>query len=271
MIATSRIAKGLALTVAIGLHSAALLALIAPAPTVQTEGAGGETELQIGSSFADLVEGTLSAQPPETTQPLQTRAEKAEVITPEPAKPAPPAEAATPVPVVTTSIAAQTKSEVATPSDLIAATPEQPMQFAALRPPERPKAPAPKSTPKKPIGNAAQTAKRGATTGTATTKGATRGAGKTVTKDGNAAVSNYPGQVMRCISRVGRPRVRAQGAARIAFAVSGAGAVTNVMLAQSSGVAALDKEALALISRAGPCPAPPAGAQRNFAIQIKAR
>ncbi len=271
MIATSRIAKGLALTVAIGLHSAALLALIAPAPTVQTEGAGGETELQIGSSFADLVEGTLTAQPPETTQPLQTTTEIAEAITPEPAKPVPPAEAAKPVPVVTAPIAARTTSEVAAPSDLIAATPEQPKQFAALRPPERPKAPAPKSTPKKPIGNATQAAKRGAATGTETAKAATRGAGKTVTADGSAAASNYPGQVMRCISRVGRPRVRAQGAARVAFAVSSSGAVTGVTLAQSSGVAALDKEALALISRAGPCPAPPAGAQRSFAIQIKAR
>jgi protein TonB len=33
----------------------------------------------------------------------------------------------------------------------------------------------------------------------------------------------------------------------------------------------LDKDAVALVRRAGPFPAPPAGAQRSFKIRIKGR
>ncbi|MEY8879956.1 TonB family protein [Donghicola sp. XS_ASV15] len=271
MIATSRIAKGAALTLAVGLHGVALLTWVTPAAIVQTEGAGGDAELQLGTRFADLVEGTLTAQSPEAVQTSRSAVEAPSPILPEASKPVDAGEPLTPLPAVTAPIAPAETTKSESPLDTIEAASEQPKQFASLRPPNRPKAPPAKAKPQKPLGNAQQTSKRGATTGTEKAKAVTQGAGTKAAADGTAAVSNYPGQVMRCISRVGRPRVRAKGAARIAFEVSSSGAVTGVTLAQSSGVAALDKEALALISRAGPCPAPPSGAQHSFAIQIKAR
>ena len=88
---------------------------------------------------------------------------------------------------------------------------------------------------------------------------------------GNAAASNYPGQVMSRIARVGKPRVRSRGTAVIAFSIGGGGQLAGVRVARSSGSAALDQAALGIIRQAAPFPRPPAGAQRNFSIQIKGR
>ncbi|SFH43496.1 protein TonB [Palleronia marisminoris] len=88
---------------------------------------------------------------------------------------------------------------------------------------------------------------------------------------GNAAASNYPGQVMSRLSRVPRPSVRAAGSAVISFAVAGSGGLANVGIARSSGSAALDRAAVQLVRRAAPFPAPPPGAQRSFSITIAGR
>ena len=88
---------------------------------------------------------------------------------------------------------------------------------------------------------------------------------------GNAAASNYPGQVMSRIARVGKPRVRSRGTAVIAFSIGGGGQLAGARVARSSGSAALDQAALGIIRQAAPFPRPPAGAQRNFSIQIKSR
>tara|TARA_R110002074_G_scaffold135067_1_gene279501 strand:+ start:104 stop:691 length:588 start_codon:yes stop_codon:yes gene_type:complete len=88
---------------------------------------------------------------------------------------------------------------------------------------------------------------------------------------GNAAASNYPGQVMSRIARVGKPRVRSRGTAVIAFSIGGGGQLAGARVARSSGSAALDQAALGIIRQAAPFPRPPAGAQRNFSIQIKGR
>lgn len=60
----------------------------------------------------------------------------------------------------------------------------------------------------------------------------------------------------------------ARGAAVIGFTVDEAGQVTSVALLQSSGEVDLDEESVALVHRAAPFPAPPAGAQRSFAAQV---
>lgn len=91
------------------------------------------------------------------------------------------------------------------------------------------------------------------------------------TAAGNAAVSNYPGRVMRCISRAGRPRVSSSGIAVVSFAIAANGRVGNVRMARSSGNARLDRAAIQTISRAGPCPRPPAGARTSYQISIKGR
>ena len=114
-------------------------------------------------------------------------------------------------------------------------------------------------------GNAAQTAARA---GNAAQSGTRQ---RAAAPAGNAAASNYPGQVMSRIARVGKPRVRSRGTAVIAFSIGGGGQLAGVRVARSSGSAALDQAALGIIRQAAPFPRPPAGAQRNFSIQIKGR
>lgn len=87
----------------------------------------------------------------------------------------------------------------------------------------------------------------------------------------NAAISNYPGQVMRRIQRQRRPRVNARGGAVVSFSVSSGGGLASARVARSSGSRELDRAALALVRRAAPFPAPPAGARRNFSVEILGR
>ena len=61
----------------------------------------------------------------------------------------------------------------------------------------------------------------------------------------------------------------ATGVATVRFALDGAGAVTLVDLAQSSGVRALDDEAVAAVRRASPLPAPPIGAPHAYSAPIR--
>ena len=51
-----------------------------------------------------------------------------------------------------------------------------------------------------------------------------------------------------------------QGTAKVRLSINAAGAVESVELATSSGSPVLDREAMDLVRRAGPYPAPPGGA-----------
>ena len=88
---------------------------------------------------------------------------------------------------------------------------------------------------------------------------------------GNAAVSNYPGQVMRRLQRISRPRMRTKGRALVAFTVAANGQLQSVKLSKSSGSAKLDQAALKIIRKAAPFPKPPSGAQRSYSIYIESR
>jgi protein TonB len=88
---------------------------------------------------------------------------------------------------------------------------------------------------------------------------------------GNAAASNYPGEVMRHLARVPRPRAASRGAALVQFSIAAGGGLASVGLARSSGSSRLDRAALTVIERAAPFPAPPAGAQRRFSVRIEGR
>lgn len=124
----------------------------------------------------------------------------------------------------------------------------------------------PKPQPK---GNAQQNAQTGATTGSQRAKASTsQGTGKTQAT-GNAAASNYPGEVMRKISRVPRPRVGSRGTAVVAFRIAANGGLAGISIARSSGSSKLDQAALRIIRRAAPFPPPPRGARRSFSIDIK--
>jgi len=85
---------------------------------------------------------------------------------------------------------------------------------------------------------------------------------------GNAAVSNYPGQVVSKLRRSLRyPREarsqRLRGEVQVAFTVSGGGGVGGVRIARSSGSPVLDRAALETVQRAAPFPPIPADAGRS--------
>ncbi|SDG54119.1 energy transducer TonB family protein [Alloyangia pacifica] len=354
MIASSRKVKLAAAVLAITAHGGALLAVMPPMEQAEMEGMSGGSDLALGTDFADMAVGTISADPvedtaetvqpdqpeqvqPETVQPAQTVAPQP--VTPTEAEPidqqvaalpvVPPLEAEAVLPVVPMEptepeeqpevLEAQppqtvesAEPEVAEPvqpepETLTAEAPEQePLEAEeqepeevtetapeqsqrpklrdpeiAKRPPEPAPAPQPQREPEptpeprqqaaRPQGNAEQNATAGAATGRAGGSSATSGSGGQAREAGNAAASNYPGQVMRKLSRVPRPRVNARGAAVIAFRVSGSGGLAGVSVARSSGSAALDQAALRVVRSASPFPAPPSGAQTSFTVQIKGR
>lgn len=232
-------------------------------------------------------------------QPDQTPPPSASKLAAIPAVPLAPAQSAdvvlpspmVPVPVLTPQIAAAKPVQmqpIAPPKTIASEAPDSAAPPQSIRPkrkdPElaakvaasRPKvtAPAPKvaqATPKR--GNANRNNTQGAANGTnQRAKPKASGAiAKRAKQAGNAAVSNYPGQVMRRISRVSKPRVRSRGTAVIAFSISSGGGLAGLSVARSSGSAALDQAALGVIRKAAPFPRPPAGARRQFSIRIKGR
>ncbi|MFU1477860.1 hypothetical protein ACM25N_09165 [Roseovarius sp. C7] len=64
MIATSRWAKLMAATAAVALHGTLVVGFVGKT-TVEVESGAGAAEARIGSSFADMAAGTLSAEPAE--------------------------------------------------------------------------------------------------------------------------------------------------------------------------------------------------------------
>ncbi|WP_300434507.1 energy transducer TonB [uncultured Mameliella sp.] len=120
-------------------------------------------------------------------------------------------------------------------------------------------------------GGAARSARARSPTGNEAAKARKTGNNGHKAAPGNAAASNYPGQVMRKLSRAGRPRVNARGTAVVAFSISSAGGLASLSLARSSGSSALDRAALGVVRSAAPFPRPPSGARRSFAIEIKGR
>ncbi|WP_425038724.1 TonB family protein [Primorskyibacter sp. S187A] len=130
-----------------------------------------------------------------------------------------------------------------------------------------------RTAPAKPAarGNAKRNAKAGTQTGRTAAVAPRKGtAGRTGKTEGNAAVSNYPGKVFSCVRR-SAGRITQKGSAVISFSVSGSGRISGASVSRSSGSSRFDRAALRAIQRAGPCPAPPSGAQRSFRIPVKIR
>ena len=121
--------------------------------------------------------------------------------------------------------------------------------------------------------NATRDATRGSTSGreTATATRQGRETARRSEAQGNAAASNYPGEVMRHLARVPRPRAASRGAALVRFAIGARGQLASAGLARSSGSSRLDRAALTVVRRAAPFPEPPQGAQRIFSIKIEGR
>lgn len=235
-------------------------------------------------------EPTLTPTPSPVAEPVQA-------VEAEPMPVAPPAASPTETPILPALTPVETPPEtiIATPT-ITAAAPAPPVETLTAeaeddaprlsqrpqrRDPERAAEAAKKAKPKpqpktKPKQTARGNAKRDNTKGAQTAARAGNAAQsgtrqRAAAPAGNAAASNYPGQVMSRIARVGKPRVRSRGTAVIAFSIGGGGQLAGVRVARSSGSAALDQAALGIIRQAAPFPRPPAGAQRNFSIQIKGR
>ncbi|MEO0380606.1 MAG: TonB family protein [Pseudomonadota bacterium] len=220
------------------------------------------------------------------------------------AQPTVPAAPVSPAPIITatptldtltplTPVAPQTPTPATAPEALKAEDPARTQVTQSLRPNARSRAfeerhkplettPAPRSTARQAAtptrtptqqGNKAQDNRQvGQQDGSATAAPARRATnGTNAAQTGNAAVSNYPGKVMRKIQRVRRPNAGTRGTATIAFRIAGGGALAALSIARSSGNATLDQAAMRVIQRAAPFPAPPPGARRSFSIQIKGR
>ncbi|KQI68799.1 hypothetical protein AN189_07935 [Loktanella sp. 3ANDIMAR09] len=266
MIRRATSVKLAALTAALLLH-AGLAVTVSTRPTVQTTGGTGAAEVSLGNAFADMTAGTLHSTRPVAAAPVTPVAPAARPATsqaqPTAAMPASPSAPLQPSPT-TARVTAQ-----ATDSAAVARTPRPPQRSAAFEETHsaRPQ-PAPAAAPQ---GNAANSTQAGAATGTRSATARQSGTEGTAPAAGNAAASNYPGQVMRRLSRAGRPRVNARGTAVVAFSVGAQGQVATVALARSSGSAALDEAAVRLVQNVGSFPIPPAGAQRSFSVQIQGR
>jgi protein TonB len=92
--------------------------------------------------------------------------------------------------------------------------------------------------------------------------------GRAASAEGDAAVSNYPGKIVRRLRRAlrypaGAGNRRLHGVAQVRFVVSSGGAVGAVRLVASSGSTLLDKAALEAVRRAAPFPPIPAEAGRS--------
>lgn len=294
MIASSRMGKLIALLLAGGAHGALALALAGGEP-VEMEGAAGGAELRLGTGFADLAAGTLTAvQATEPTEPLPSHPAPKAAPSPE-ALHAQQAEATeAPVPQAQTA-------EVPPQPDLAAPVPAAltetppPTQLAALTPPPEALRPAARPEPAEPVkpepvkapppekqliepepevrpvarGNAEVNARAGQATGSDRARAITSGTAGKSRSAGNTAASNYPGLILRKLSRVPRPRLSARGAALVSFRVADGGGLAALSIARSSGSAALDRAALRVVQRAAPFPVPPSGARRSFSVQIK--
>ncbi len=85
---------------------------------------------------------------------------------------------------------------------------------------------------------------------------------------GTADLTNYQGRVMAHLRRFQRyppeaRRARIEGTVQVTFRIDGNGRLVAESLARSSGHAALDSEARAMLRRASPFPAIPANAGRG--------
>lgn len=260
MIASSITAKGCALLAAVALHAVLLWDYAPSALQVQTEGASAAPQTRLGDSFEDMSKGVLVPVLTASTALTPTAPSQAQAAQPTTAASAPILAAIPAQALVAQPIASEAVTTSARPT-------QRPKSLeAAVKPAPKP----PKKT--KPKAGASKDSQKGAQSGKAKAAPAPKSTGTASTNTaGNAAAQNYPGKVMRKISRVPKPRVGATGSATVRFTITAGGGLAAVSIARSSGSAELDRAALKVISRAAPFPKPPAGAQRSFTLKIRGK
>ena len=280
--------------------TAAVMGVVAlsntPTP-ITIAGAGEASEARMGNSFEDMSIGTLTAVSTkivvEAVMPARAPAPKTlqPAATPRVSAAVQPTRAATPLALASQAVALKPTTAATAPlaQPITATADASASPQSSSRPKQRDPALAAKAAPPEPVkrakpvqkkpakqepprGNAARSANTGTASGTTASRATTQGSTKQQSREsGNAAALNYPGKVLRRISRVGKPRVNNRGTAVVAFSISGSGGLASLSIARSSGSPALDQAALRVIRKAAPFPAPPRGAQRSYSIKVKGR
>lgn len=282
----------LAAGISVLLHLAAMAAL-APQEPARLAGGGEAAPAALGTSFADFAQDMLVPEQPATVIPHSPAPQPAQAPPPtaQPAAapslaPAQDPVAVTPAPAGATvpghadgraEAAPLPEVALAAPSEVV--TPDtRPTELApeqSRRPAPRPEQPAPgpqQPQPQRaPQGNAPQAAQRGSPEDAQGQAASAAPSRPQTEAAGNAAASNYPGEVLRRIQRVRQARSPARGRVLVSFSISSSGGLSAVSVARSSGNAALDRVALDHIRRAAPFPPPPSGAQRQFSFEFVGR
>lgn len=163
--------------------------------------------------------------------------------------------------------------------------PPPPRSRPAARPPA-PSAPSPTpapaptpmpTTPPRPVRDVPTTPRADASAGASagkTTSGIAAAPSSPLAGSGSAGGGRggYAAEVRAHLSRYRRrlPGVLGTTArAEVSFSVDARGRSYDVALSQPSGIAALDAEALAMLQRATPLPAPPDGRPRRFTVPVE--
>ncbi len=288
MIASSRPVFIACTVCALGLHVAGGAVIFQSEP-VAIAASGAAVEVKQGNAFADLatgaIKGVTTTETTATVQPIASEAPPVARPTERAQTPAistiPAVQSGPAAVVAATTTVSPTESigPAPAPTEMITATAlTLGRVLTSLRPARRPEGLAPKpaiaeATPA-PRGNATQNASAGAASNTApqataTTSGSNAQNAKPAQTAANSqAATNYPGQVMRRISRVRKPNTNARGAVMVSFSIATGGSLSAVSVAQSSGNAQLDQMAVQVVQRAAPFPTPPTGAQTRFNVEI---
>ena len=198
---------------------------------------------------AEAVRPTMSAEPVEPQAP--------EAETPDTQAPTETAETLEPLPDPIENVPVPTPRPEYTP-------PPPPRQVAEPR-----RDPPPQQRPQGNQGQAQSNQQRGVAEGQAQPGGASQSGGNAQAQQaGNAAVSNYPGQVVTRLRRALRypsaaRRERLTGEVHVSFTISAGGGVGGISISRSSGSPILDQAAVETVQRAAPFPAIPAAAGRS--------
>lgn len=207
----------------------------------------------------------VEAQPEPQPEPVIEKPPEPELPPPEPVvEPPPPVE---PPPVVEPQPVAQPEPEIKIPE-----LPKLPDAAAVLAPPPPPPTPRPKVVERKPLPKkvverrkpinqdkppaertSAPTAQaQAAPTAAAPSQGASSAP--------SVSPASWRGTLLAHLNRYKRfPGGANPGTVQVSFSIDRSGRVLSARLVSGSGDAALDEEAVAMIRRASPVPAPPAG------------
>lgn len=245
------------------------------APTQRTAPATQRAEIAISANTAGKAEATKPAtvQPSDPQTADQTSMEKPQAADPPSAPIAAVVPQEAPAELEMSPISPETFDGA--PGETIAELPAIPLPTARPDPPKKTAEHARKPEPKRETvrkakpsagqgGPASRDQKRGASNGGArgsATAGERKGNSR---QAGNAAVSNYPGKIVRKLRRALRypssaKRKGISGEVHVRFTVARNGGVTGMRVVRSSGSPILDRAALDTVRRAAPFPKIPDG------------